>query len=105
MEEEPSTVRTHTIRRVKRTLIALLMVLFALPAFAWGEKGHYLSNEAATFGLPNDMPPFFYRAYPDLVYLAYDPDRWRGAGESLDAVNPPDHFLDYEWVADLKLPP
>jgi hypothetical protein len=64
-----------------------------------------MSNEAATFGLPNDMPAFFYRAFPDLVYLSYDPDRWRGAGESLDAVNPPDHYLDYEWVADLKLGP
>ena len=73
--------------------------------FAWGEKGHYLSNEAATFGVPNDMPAFFYRAFPELIYLAYDPDRWRGAGESLDAVNPPDHFLDYEFVAPLELPP
>lgn len=90
---------------VKRTLLALLIVASASPLFAWGEKGHYLSNEAATFGLPNDMPSFFYRGFPDLIYLAYDPDRWRGAGESLDAANPPDHFLDYEWVAELKLPP
>ena len=77
----------------------------AAPAFAWGEKGHYIANEAATFGLPNDMPPFFYKAFPELIHLAYDPDRWRGAGESLDGMNPPDHFLDYEFVADLQLPP
>jgi hypothetical protein len=86
---------------VKRTLFALLLIVIALPALAWGEKGHYLSNEAATFGLPNDMPQFFYRSFADIVYLAYDPDRWRGAGESLDAANPPDHYLDYEWVAGL----
>ena len=55
--------------------------------------------------LPNDMPQFFYRAFPQLVWNAYDPDRWRGAGESEDAANPPEHFLDYEYVADLKLLP
>ena len=90
---------------MKRTLLALLVTLCCSPLLAWGEKGHYISNEAATYGLPNDMPLFFYRAFPELIYLSYDPDRWRGAGESLDAVNPPDHFLDYEWVADLRLPP
>jgi hypothetical protein len=90
---------------VKRILLALLIALFATSAFAWGEKGHYMSNEAATFGLPNDMPQFFYQAFPEIVHLAYDPDRWRGAGESADAWNPPDHFLDYDFVADLKLPP
>ena len=91
--------------RVKRSWIFLLFLITAIPAFGWGEKGHYLTNEAATFGLPNDMPLFFYKAYPELIFLAYDPDRWRGAGESLDAANPPDHFLDYEYVAHLNLPP
>lgn len=87
-------------------LVALLAcALLALPALAWGEKGHYIVNEAATLSLPNDMPPFFYRAFPQLVWDAYDPDRWRGAGESEDAANPPEHFLDYEYVANLKLPP
>jgi hypothetical protein len=87
------------------TILALLLISFSVPAFAWGEKGHYLSNEAATFGLPTDMPIFFYKAYPELIFLAYDPDRWRGAGESLDAANPPDHFLDYEYVSHLDIPP
>ncbi len=90
---------------MKRALTLLLALLTCAPLFAWGEKGHYIVNEAATFSLPTDMPPFFYKAFPQLVWLAYDPDRWRGAGPSLDAANPPDHFLDYEYVAGLTLPP
>jgi hypothetical protein len=90
---------------MKRVISLLVVLTCTTPMLAWGEKGHYLSNEAATFGLPNDMPAFFYRSYPELIFLGFDPDRWRGAGESLDAVNPPDHFLDYEYVADLTLPP
>jgi hypothetical protein len=78
---------------MKRLLTFILAMSLAAPLLAWGEKGHYLSNEAATFGMPNDMPTFFYRSYPELIFLAFDPDRWRGAGESLDAANPPDHFL------------
>ena len=90
---------------MKRVIPLILLLVIPSTVFAWGEKGHYICNEAATIALPNDMPQFFYRAYPDLVFLAYDPDRWRGAGESLDAVNPPDHFLDFEFVAGLNLPP
>jgi hypothetical protein len=89
---------------VKRLLVVGLTLLVSASAFAWGEKGHFICNEAATFGLPADMPQFFHRAYPELIFLAYDPDRWRGAGESLDAANPPDHFLDAEFVAGMTLP-
>src|SRR5438445_1545473 len=84
-----------------KSRIFVILLFVGAPLFGWGEKGHYIVNEAATFGLPTDMPLFFYKAYPELIFLAYDPDRWRGAGQSLDAVNPPDHFLDYEYVADL----
>src|SRR2546423_11500320 len=90
---------------MKRAAAIAVHLLVALPLLAWGEKGHYLVNQAATLTLPNDMPAFFYKASSQLVWDAYDPDRWRGAGESLEAVNPPDHFLDYEYVADLNLPP
>ena len=89
---------------VKSRILVILLFVSA-PLFGWGEKGHYIVNEAATVGLPTDMPLFFYKAYPELIYLAYDPDRWRGAGESLDAANFPDHFLDYEYVSNLTLPP
>src|SRR5436305_11583142 len=90
---------------MKRALTLVLALLAAAPLYAWGEKGHYIVNEAATMSLHTDMPQFFYRAFPQLVWTAYDPDRWRGAGPSLDAANSPDHFIDYEYVAALNLPP
>ncbi|HUP43914.1 MAG TPA: hypothetical protein VM779_00215 [Thermoanaerobaculia bacterium] len=83
---------------------ALAILVSASPALAWGEKGHSLANEAATVGLPTDMPHFFLRSFPELVWLGYEPDRWRSAGESLQAVGSPDHFLDYEFAAGLDLP-
>lgn len=81
----------------------LLLLFVALPALAWGEKGHYIVNEAATHALPTDMPHFFYKAFPELIWLGYDPDRWRGGGTSIEA-HAPDHFLDYEYVEGLELP-
>ncbi len=89
---------------VKRLLLFLLLIAPAIPAYAWGEAGHYIANDAATRGLPNDMPHFFYRAYPELIWLGYDPDRWKRGGESIDGASSPDHFLDYEFVAGLDLP-
>ncbi|MFN2443061.1 MAG: hypothetical protein ABR517_10300 [Thermoanaerobaculia bacterium] len=86
-------------------LTFVLMLLGGVEGLAWGYRGHELATEAATWGLPPDLPSFFHRAYPDLIHLANDPDRWRGAGPSLDDANGPDHFLDYEYVAHLELPP
>ncbi|MEA2163808.1 MAG: hypothetical protein QOK37_1935 [Thermoanaerobaculia bacterium] len=64
-----------------------------------------MTNEAATIGLPTDMPQFFYRAFPQLTWLGPDPDRWKSSGiPSLDASNLPDHQLNYEYVAALQLP-
>lgn len=90
---------------MKRSLLALALLAIASTAQAWGEAGHLISNEAATIGLPTDMPYFFYRAYPQLVFLGPEPDRIKGAGPSIEAFNFPNHFLDYEYVAPLELPP
>jgi hypothetical protein len=85
---------------------AFLVLLFAFPAvlMAWGEKGHYIASEAATWNVPAGMPAFFHQAYPHLVYMGYDPDRLRNAGNSLHAVNPPNHYFDYEYVEHLEIP-
>lgn len=90
---------------MKRILLGVTLLALASNAFAWGEKGHYITNEAATHGLPADMPPFFHRAYPDLIWLGFDPDRWRSGGESLEPATAPNHFLDFEYVEGLTLPP
>lgn len=88
-----------------RLLVAILLTLIAAPSFAWGEKGHFIANEAATRGTPFELPHFFHARYPQLIYLGYEPDRIRGAGPSLDAFNAPNHFLDYEYVDGLTLSP
>ena len=82
----------------------LISALIATPAMAWGEKGHLISNEAATLALPTDMPHFFLESFPELVWLGPEPDRWRNAGESLEEWATPDHFIDYEYAAGLELP-
>ena len=94
-----------TIRRVRiLRLLPFLLLLIPAPAHGWGYKGHQLVSEAATFHVPVGMPAFFHRAYPSLVYLGYEPDRWRSGGPSLDNAGPPEHFLDYEYVSHLELP-
>jgi hypothetical protein len=88
-----------------KRLVLVLSLLVPTQMEAWGEKGHFIVNEAATLGLPNDMPHFFYRSFPELTWLGYDPDRWKHAGDSIEAAEAPNHFLDYEFVAGLELPP
>jgi hypothetical protein len=88
----------------KRVAAALLLVLSASSAFAWGEKGHAITTEAATWALPNDMPRFFYDGVTTLIYFGEQPDRWRGGGDSLEGENAPNHFLDFEYAAGLALP-
>jgi hypothetical protein len=88
-----------------RVLLLAVALLAAPPLLAWGEKGHLMVNEAAAAATPNDLPPFFHRARSRLTYLGVDPDRWYTGGfPSIRAVNFPEHFLDYEYVAGLQLP-
>ena len=89
---------------LKRTALAIVITLSSANAFAWGQAGHLMSNEAATIGLPNDMPQFFYRQFPQLTWLGPDPDRWRNGGPALEASNSPDHQLNYEYVESMQLP-
>ena len=88
----------------KVALFALLATVIASNAFAWGEQGHTIVNEAATLALPASMPPFFNRAFPELVWLGPEPDRWHRGKKVQEAANFPDHFFDYEYAAGLTFP-
>ncbi|MEO6779088.1 MAG: nuclease [Gemmatimonadaceae bacterium] len=80
----------------------------AVPLFAWGERGHYLTGQAAAAKLPEAMPAFFRAAAAQLAYLNPDPDRWRDRAESaldpaLDQASAADHFIDMEQVPPDRL--
>ena len=87
---------------MKRLLVAAIVVLSSANAFAWGDTGHTIVNECATLTLPADMPQFFLRSFPELTYLGPEPDRIKRAGDSEDAVNLPDHQIDYEYADGIE---
>lgn len=85
------------------TLTLVVVSLRAIPLFAWGERGHYLTGQAAAARIPAAMPAFFRNAAAQLAYLNPEPDRWRDRTEStidpaLDAAAAADHFVDMEMV-------
>lgn len=72
---------------------------------AWWVLGHASIAEAATAGLPDDMPRFFRAAAQQLGHLSGDPDRWKNPScKHLRAAEAPDHFLDLEDLQGNDLP-
>ena len=100
-------------RTVRRALIAAgvatgVAAVAAVPLFAWGERGHYLTGQAAAAKIPEAMPAFFRAAAAQLAYLNPEPDRWRDRAESsldpaLDQGSAPDHFIDMEMAPPDRL--
>jgi hypothetical protein len=102
-------VHVYLRRTIRCTFIATtIAAIGAVPLFAWGERGHYLTGQAAAAKLPVAMPAFFRAAAAQLAYLNPDPDRWRDRAESaldpaLDQASAPDHFIDMEMVSPERL--
>jgi len=72
---------------------------------AWWVNGHASVAEAATTGLPEEMPRFFRVAAAQLGHLAGDPDRWKNPScKHLRAAESPDHYIDLEDFGDEELP-
>ncbi|MGI8545757.1 MAG: nuclease [Gemmatimonadaceae bacterium] len=89
-------------------IVAALAATHVVPLFAWGERGHYLTGQAAAAKIPAAMPTFFRNAAAQLAYLNPEPDRWRDRTESaidpaLDAGSAPDHFIDIDMVSPTTL--
>ncbi|HEY7898736.1 MAG TPA: hypothetical protein VIC03_10030 [Gemmatimonadaceae bacterium] len=102
-------MRALVIRTIRCTAIATMIgAVAAVPLFAWGQRGHYLTGQAAAAKLPVAMPEFFRAAAAQLAYLNPDPDRWRSRDESsldpaLDQATAPDHFINMEMVPPDRL--
>jgi hypothetical protein len=93
---------------VSSVLVALLCILPATPAFAWGPDGHRIVNRLGAESLPAEVPEFLrtQAAIAEIEYLGPEPDRWRSPNEAeLNAAQAPEHFIDLE-LADMvgKLP-
>ncbi|MDQ2890798.1 MAG: nuclease [Gemmatimonadota bacterium] len=93
---------------LRASVAATVGAVAAVPLFAWGERGHYLTGQAAAAKLPEAMPAFFRAAAAQLAYLNPEPDRWRDRAESaldpaMDQQSAADHFIDMELVAPDRL--
>lgn len=93
--------------RLAGLALAAILITLSIPQLtervaAWGKDGHYFVNEAAARHIPESMPKFMRENRDHLVYLSYEPDRWKNAHSeaALKYAQEPDHFIDFE-----QLPP
>jgi len=87
-------------------LLSLLVTVCAASLSGWAGEGHALVVRAAVQRLPGEVPRFLRKAGARLVYLASEPDRWRGREEPSLGTFAPDHFLDMERLPrDFVFPP
>ena len=95
------------IPRLSALFLAVCLCITPELARAWGSDGHTLINRVAAQAIPRSMPQFLRRAVDQIAYLGPEPDRWRSRSEpELKQAQEPDHFLNYETVADWgDLPP
>jgi hypothetical protein len=107
----PPTSRAYTtpmricIQLRLAAALAILPLLNAPRAFAWGHDGHSMINEVAAKSLPADVPEFLRtKSAFEAMYLygpVPDSAQWRSAAvPELNAAKAPDHEIDLEW-ADL----
>lgn len=93
--------------RVRILLMALLVCLMSgARAPAWDEDGHATVTRLAIDAMPETMPAWLRSpaVRARLVYLAPEPDRWRGQDHRiLNHVNGPEHYFDVEDLADFGL--
>src|SRR5688572_27505161 len=83
---------------MRQVTTLILLVVFPVAALAWGEKGHLMINELAIDASAPRLPPFMNAARAQLIYNAYEPDRWREESQSpMHVAQAPDHFFDSEY--------
>src|SRR6185503_11228774 len=78
----------------------------ASPARAWFTPGHAKVTRAAVRALPSVVPRFFRDGGFTVGEASVDPDLFKDRTlEALRAAEEPQHYLDWELIPGLKLPP
>src|SRR5215831_10727011 len=87
------------MRKVVTTFLILLLTPNSVGA--WGEKGHLMINRLALDKAGPQLPEFMVAARNQLIYDAYEPDRWREeVNTPMNTAQAADHFFDSElWGA------
>src|SRR6185295_12860468 len=96
------------IRRMLTLAALALFLLIPISASAWGEKGHLMINRVAIDAGSAKLPEFMNAAREQLIYEAYEPDRWREEGRlsPMNTAQAADHFFDSEyWGAITTIEP
>jgi hypothetical protein len=77
----------------------ILLLVLPLYAAAWGYKGHLMVNRLAMDVASSRLPTFMNAARDQIIYNAFEPDRWREEGRDspMNHVQAPDHFFDSEY--------
>lgn len=87
-------------------LLSLLLAGLTGPARAWDQIGHETLTIAAVKSLPADVPAFFRRGAGMAAHFSLDPDVLKNrAAPALYDRESPDHWMDYELVEGMTLPP
>lgn len=88
------------MRRLAKPLLVLLLIPITLGA--WGEKGHLMINRMAIDTAAAKLPEFMGAGRNQLIYDAYEPDRWREeTGSPLAVFQAADHFIDSEYIGSI----
>jgi len=93
---------------MSRAAATILIVLaISTSALAWGEKGHLMINRMAIDKAGAQLPEFMAAGRNQLIYDAYEPDRWREEMNTpMDIAQAADHFFDSElWGPIATLEP
>jgi hypothetical protein len=85
---------------------ALLILVIPISVLAWGEKGHLMVSRLAIDAAASKLPEFMNAGREQLIFNAYEPDRWREEGRTpMNFAQEPDHFIDIEkWGTVATLP-
>lgn len=88
---------------------AALWIFLSPAASGWDYEGHCAVNQLALASLPTNFPTFALTpaARERIAFLAGEADRWRNVPEELSFAHAsnPDHYFDWDLLADFGLTP